>query len=97
MPSPKDKVNQAQSNFSTDSSAAKALAKSKQVLPRGKHTELKYKFVQLALASGIITLALVDSAENVSDMLTKVLTRPEYIHLCKQLRLVFTEVDLIFP
>ena len=73
---------------STDSTAAQALAKNKQVSARRKHIDLKMKFVNEALASGIITLSYVESAKNVADILTKALAIPPHKKLCELLRLV---------
>ncbi len=82
-----------------DRSAAKALARNKQVSARNKHIDLKYHFVKAALKSKIITLKDVKSACNTPDIVTKVLDLPTTLHLSRkfcltrdQLRFLFTEI-----
>ena len=65
-----------------DSTAATALAMSKQVSARSKHIDLKYHFVKAALGSGLIVLNDVASKDNPADMLTKILALPVMKHLC---------------
>ena len=45
------------------------------------------KFVNEALVSGIITLNHIESAKNIADILTKVLSLPILKKLCELLRL----------
>lgn len=53
-------------------SAAQALPMNKQVSARSKHIDLYYSFVKDDSDSRIITLEDVPSADNATDMLTKI-------------------------
>ena len=70
-----------------DCSAGKALVTNKQVSARNKHTNLKYRFVNLALSSKLLLLNHLAPSENPSDMLTKIFDLPTMTHLSQIIRL----------
>ena len=60
----------------TDSSAAKGLS-GRLGLGASRHMSCRYLWLQERVAAGDIALATVPTAKNVSDLLTKVLARPD--------------------
>ncbi len=68
-----------------DISAAHALSMNKQSSARTKHIDSKYHYVKDALEKGLFFLHNVTSAENLADMLTKILDFKTLKHLTRKI------------
>ena len=60
----------------SDSSSGRSLG-SRRSLGQQRHVQTRFLWLQERVAAGDIALATVPSAKNVSDLLTKVLARPD--------------------
>ncbi len=76
----------------TDSSTAKAVA-GRRGLGKLRHVELRYLWVQEAVARGRIAVKKVDGVWNPADLLTKGKTYLEFARLLKQVGAEFVEAE----
>ena len=63
-----------------DSSAAKSFATNKPISARGKHIDLRTHHVRELIANKVVELLYVPTANNVADLLTKILGLPKIQH-----------------
>ena len=71
-----------------------ALAKDNKFHSRTKHIDLQYHFIREAVQDGKIMVSYIPTDENVSDVLTKPLTKPKFQHFVEMLGLRESEEDL---
>ncbi|SOV09013.1 uncharacterized protein UDID_18233 [Ustilago sp. UG-2017a] len=75
----------------SDSSGAQAIASDPQHFKRTKHIDIAHFFLQDEVANQQLTIAPVQSSENVADILTKPLTVPTLMHIQELLGLSMTK------
>jgi hypothetical protein len=68
-----------------DNQSAIALAKDARYHARTKHIDIRYHFIREQVEGGTITIQYVPSQENVADIFTKALPRPQFEILLKRL------------
>ncbi|CCF52159.1 hypothetical protein NDA11_006753 [Ustilago hordei] len=76
----------------SNSSGAHAIASDPQHFKRTKHIDIAHFFLQDKIASQWLTIAPVQSSENLADILTKPLAAPMLSHLCQMFGLLTLEV-----
>lgn len=70
-----------------DNNGSIAIAENKRNHNRVKHIDVKYHYIRHAVEEGKVTIDYVPSADNLADLFTKPLPRPQHYKLCAALRL----------
>lgn len=65
----------------SDSSGVRTIANDPQHFKRTKHIDIAHFFLRDEVVDGRLTIALIQSSENLADILTKPLTAPMLVHL----------------
>jgi hypothetical protein len=70
-----------------DNNSAMELSKDSKFHARTKHIDIRYHFIREAVENRMITVKYVPTKENLADIFTKALPRPEFEHFVKKLGL----------
>ena len=70
-----------------DNQSAIFLAKNQTYHARTKHIDVKYHYVREIIESGVVLLRKIDTKDNPSDMLTKVVSRVKFQHCLKLIQI----------
>ncbi|KAH9662850.1 hypothetical protein KPL70_019489 [Citrus sinensis] len=71
-----------------DNQSAIFLAKNQTYHARTKHIDVKYHYVREIIESGVVLLRKIDTKDNPSDMLTKVVSRVKFQHCLKLIQIL---------
>ena len=71
-----------------DNQSAIFLAKNQTYHARTKHIDVKYHYVREIIESGVVLLRKIDTKDNPSDMLTKVVSGVKFQHCLKLIQIL---------
>ncbi|KAH6106179.1 hypothetical protein HBI81_252870 [Parastagonospora nodorum] len=77
----KEDIGQAKTKMLIDNNSARILANNPEHHRRAKHIEIRYHVLRVRVQKGEQVLDRVDSAENISDVFTKVFTKEKFLSL----------------